>query len=94
MAERQDALVTAADIIQKTSALASEIARDENQHFVATIGTRTVWANGAAIVPGRGEVRLRARAVDERARAVGSSVEGVRDVTRREEHVAGSTTTT
>ena len=68
MAERQDALVAAADIIQKTSALASEIARDENQHFVATIGKIDVFPNGAAIVPGQVEMTLDLRAVNARAR--------------------------
>jgi N-carbamoyl-L-amino-acid hydrolase len=68
MAERQDALVAAADIIQKTSALANEIARDENQHFVATIGKIDVFPNGAAIVPGQVEMTLDLRAVNARAR--------------------------
>lgn len=68
MAERQDALVAAADIIQKTSALASEFARNENQHFVATIGKIDVFPNGAAIVPGQVEMTLDLRAVNARAR--------------------------
>ena len=63
-----NALVAAADIIQKTSALAGEIARDENQHFVATIGKIDVFPNGAAIVPGQVDLTLDLRAVNARAR--------------------------
>ena len=46
MAGRQDALVAAADIIAATSALATEIASDDNQHFVATIGKLTCSRTG------------------------------------------------
>ncbi len=68
MEGRQDALVAAADIIQAVSAVAGEIARSDNQHFVATIGKIDVFPNGAAIVPGQVEMTLDMRAQSDRAR--------------------------
>ncbi len=68
MAGRRDALVAAADIIAKVSALASEIAQDDNQHFVATIGKIDVFPNGAAIVPGQADMTLDLRAASDHAR--------------------------
>ena len=70
MADRRDALVAAADIVQATSALARQIARDDNQHFVATIGKLDVFPNGAAIVPGQVEMTLDMRSASRRARTV------------------------
>lgn len=70
MEGRRDALVAAADIIQATQALATKIARDDNQHFVATIGKIEVFPNGAAIVPGRVEMTLDLRAASDRSREV------------------------
>ena len=65
MPDRRDALVAASYIIQKTSELASQIAQDDNQHFVATVGKIDVFPNGAAIVPGGVEMTLDLRAVSE-----------------------------
>ena len=69
MADRQDALVAAADIIQAINRLASDIARDENQHFVATIGKIDVFPNGAAIVPGQVEMTLDMRSASAHAKS-------------------------
>jgi acetylornithine deacetylase/succinyl-diaminopimelate desuccinylase-like protein len=68
MDDRQDALVAAADIIQAINGLASDIARDENQHFVATIGKIEVFPNGAAIVPGQVEMTLDMRSASAHAK--------------------------
>ena len=69
MDDRQDALVAAADIIQAINGLASDIARDENQHFVATIGKIEVFPNGAAIVPGQVEMTLDLRSASIHAKS-------------------------
>jgi N-carbamoyl-L-amino-acid hydrolase len=69
MDDRQDALVAAADIIQAINGLASDIARDENQHFVATIGKIEVFPNGAAIVPGQVEMTLDMRSASTHAKS-------------------------
>ena len=69
MDDRQDALVAAADIIQAVNGLASDIARDENQHFVATIGKIEVFPNGAAIVPGQVEMTLDMRSASAHAKS-------------------------
>jgi N-carbamoyl-L-amino-acid hydrolase len=69
MDDRQDALVAAADIIQAINGLASDIARDENQHFVATIGKIEVFPNGAAIVPGQVEMTLDMRSASAHAKS-------------------------
>jgi N-carbamoyl-L-amino-acid hydrolase len=69
MNDRQDALVAAADIIQAINGLASDIARDENQHFVATIGKVEVFPNGAAIVPGQVEMTLDMRSASAHAKS-------------------------
>jgi N-carbamoyl-L-amino-acid hydrolase len=68
MAGRQDALVAAANIITKVSALANKIAQDDNQHFVATIGRIDVFPNGAAIVPGQADMTLDLRAASDHAK--------------------------
>jgi len=68
MAGRRDALVAAANIIQETSTLATQIASDDNQHFVATIGKIDVFPNGAAIIPGQAKLTLDLRAVSDSAR--------------------------
>ena len=68
MAGRQDALVAAADIIAATNALATAIASDDNQHFVATIGKIDVFPNGAAIVPGVVQMTLDLRAASAQGR--------------------------
>ena len=68
MAGRRDALVAAADIIAATSALATAIASDDNQHFVATIGKIDVFPNGAAIVPGAVQMTLDLRAASVQGR--------------------------
>jgi N-carbamoyl-L-amino-acid hydrolase len=67
MAERQDALVAAADIIKAVSALANDIAMRNNQHFVATIGRISVLPNAAAVVPGAVEMTLDLRAASHSA---------------------------
>jgi beta-ureidopropionase / N-carbamoyl-L-amino-acid hydrolase len=69
MDDRQDALVAAADIIQAVNGLASDIARAENQHFVATIGKIDVFPNGAAIVPGHVEMTLDMRSASAHAKS-------------------------
>jgi N-carbamoyl-L-amino-acid hydrolase len=69
MDDRQDALVAAADIIQAVNDLATDIARHENQHFVATIGKIEVFPNGAAIVPGEVEMTLDMRSASANAKS-------------------------
>ena len=69
MDDRQDALVAAADIILAINGLASDIARVENQHFVATIGKIEVFPNGAAIVPGQVEMTLDMRSASPHSKS-------------------------
>ncbi|MEG9863027.1 MAG: Zn-dependent hydrolase [Parvularculales bacterium] len=69
MAGRQDALVTAASIIRKVSALAGTIAARSNEYFCATIGKIEVLPNGPTIIPGRVEMMLDVRSTGDEAKA-------------------------
>lgn len=61
MSLRDDALVTATQIVTLVAEKARAWSRDK--HFVATIGQFNVFPNGANVVPGRVEMMLEARAL-------------------------------
>ena len=68
MQERQDALVTASQIVTKIRDFALEISKQDNGHFVATVGQVEVYPNGAAIIPGHVSMILDLRASNEKSR--------------------------
>ena len=68
MSDRQDALVAASEVITTTQDTAATIAKQDNKHFVATIGRIDVYPNGAAVVPGEVNMVLDLRASHEHSR--------------------------
>ena len=68
MQGRKDALVTASIIVTMIRDLALNISRQDNRHFVATVGRMEVYPNGAAVVPGEVKMILDLRASHEHSR--------------------------
>ena len=68
MQERKDALVTASHVVTKIRDFALEISKQDNSHFVATVGRVEVYPNGAAVIPGHVSMILDLRASNEKSR--------------------------
>ena len=68
MQERNDALVTASQVVTKIRDFALEISEQDNGHFVATVGRVEVYPNGAAIIPGHVSMIMDLRASNEKSR--------------------------
>ena len=64
----KDALVTASHIVTKIRDFALEISKQDNSHFVATVGRVEVYPNGAAIIPGQVSMILDLRASNAQSR--------------------------
>lgn len=65
MAGRRDALADAAGLISRIRDMATRIATESNQHFVATIGKLTVLPNAASIIAEQVELVLDLRSEGE-----------------------------
>ncbi len=68
MDQRNDALVSASEIITFVNKLALRLSKESNQHFVSTIGKINVHPNAAAVIPGKVEMTIDLRASSKSSR--------------------------
>ena len=68
MADRKDALVSGAALIEFINTCAKEMSCKSNRHFVATVGKIDVFPNAVTIIPSSVEMLLDLRVVDSNLR--------------------------